>query len=636
MADTEIPDSDGKEQSDGVSQLVLQLPQAKNASEVFRLFASKVQGLFAGLLHISILLLPREPAATPPTSATTNNNPKGTKHVNGKNGQTPAAQPSGTNTACPTNSTSSATLNNGKVKGRTGQQKQPVADAKSWDFQEKLVSRRTGQAMDWNNCCVFHINKARGPIVQQPPSWPLSCTATFHAAAVAEDLVCSADYLKQGPHFLDWKALHEKGANSMVAMPMFSCNQPIAVLCLASSEPNAFANVELVRMLASVLSPYVPLLEYTTRRMEMQRLVNEIIMPIAAQLAQQKSQLARLGCSIEEDTSSAAATAAAAAAGGEDRPRNGAPTVQCSISSSAASKGCSGPDCCSAADKGSLRSSVSSTVDSGRLSSGDCCMSGACSGCGAPAKGADAASTGGGGLQRALAGLKPGGKNSSKRAEPVISKHQAFDLDTAGLPSEAADLDWGDFFFNLVSMCIVYVYFSKAAVAGESVVAILLCMGVAAFDIVLLVMRWLWFEHYINYGSVVLHLFQVYRVVVLPMANTWMSWSLLNKMELNPGGGVVLLLGAVMLAFILIGVQVRFFLHAPLQLVSVLFAATSTSDICGRLLDGTSGLRCIAVISALQLSLGLLLPAALVHFLEARGGRCFLPHMQAKRWLLHP
>ncbi len=64
------------------------------------------------------------------------------------------------------------------------------------------------------------------------------------------------------------------------------------------------------------------------------------------------------------------------------------------------------------------------------------------------------------------------------------------------------DLDWGDFFFNLVSMAIVYVYFSKAAVAGESLVAILLCMGVAAFDIVLLAMRWLWFEQYINYGWV--------------------------------------------------------------------------------------------------------------------------------------
>ncbi len=81
--------------------------------------------------------------------------------------------------------------------------------------------------------------------------------------------------------------------------------------------------------------------------------------------------------------------------------------------------------------------------------------------------------------------------------------------------------------------------------------------------------------------------------------------------------------------------QVRFFLHAPLQLASVLFAATSTPDVCGSLLQGnTSSLRCIGMISVLQLSLGLLLPSAIVYYLEGRGGsRSFMPHMQAKRWL---
>lgn len=72
--------------------------------------------------------------------------------------------------------------------------------------------------------------------------------------------------------------------------------------------------------------------------------------------------------------------------------------------------------------------------------------------------------------------------------------------DPLGALGPDADVEWGDFFFNLVSMCIVYAYFSKAAVAGESVVAILLCMGVAAFDILLLVMRWLCFEQYVAYG----------------------------------------------------------------------------------------------------------------------------------------
>jgi hypothetical protein len=82
--------------------------------------------------------------------------------------------------------------------------------------------------------------------------------------------------------------------------------------------------------------------------------------------------------------------------------------------------------------------------------------------------------------------------------------------------------------------------------------------------------------------------------------------------------------------------QVRFFLHAPLQLASVLFAATSTPDVCGAFFDSTSSFRCVGIVSMVQLSLGLVLPSLMVYLLEGRPGRVFLPHMQAKRFLMHP
>ena len=74
-------------------------------------------------------------------------------------------------------------------------------------------------------------------------------------------------------------------------------------------------------------------------------------------------------------------------------------------------------------------------------------------------------------------------------ASPFPCSH----LHLSFLPSSpAADLDWGDFFFNLISMCIVYAYFSEAAVAGESQAAIVVSMAIAAIDILLLALRWLW------------------------------------------------------------------------------------------------------------------------------------------------
>jgi hypothetical protein len=64
---------------------------------------------------------------------------------------------------------------------------------------------------------------------------------------------------------------------------------------------NAFSSVSTLRLLGGLLAPYCSMLTYSTRLTEMRRLVNDIIAPIAAQLAQQKhSQLAKLGCTVEE------------------------------------------------------------------------------------------------------------------------------------------------------------------------------------------------------------------------------------------------------------------------------------------------------------------------------------------------
>ena len=53
-----------------------------------------------------------------------------------------------------------------------------------------------------------------------------------------------------------------------------------------------------------------------------------------------------------------------------------------------------------------------------------------------------------------------------------------------------------------------------------------------------------------------LQAFQAYRLLVLPVANTWMSWSLLNKLGITPGLAVVAAIGCVVLACLVLGVQV--------------------------------------------------------------------------------
>lgn len=144
------------------------------------------------------------------------------------------------------------------------------------------------------------------------------------------------------------------------------------------------------------------------------------------------------------------------------------------------------------------------------------------------------------------------------------------------------------------------------------------------------------YEHRISYGGAVLQVFHVYRLVVLPIANTWMSWSLLNKLGVKPGGTAVVIMGALFMCLFLAGLRMRALLHAPLQLASVLFAAASTTQLCTQAFGEPKGLRCMGAVSLLQLLLGVLLPSLAAHLvdLKASTGKHHLPHVQAKRGLL--
>lgn len=99
-----------------------------------------------------------------------------------------------------------------------------------------LLSLSAGHGLDWSNCCVYHLLENRGPAVQPAASWPVACTASCYAAVSARSVVATDNLAADGPHFLDWKYLAERGCVSMAAVPMFSSSRPVAVLTLASQK----------------------------------------------------------------------------------------------------------------------------------------------------------------------------------------------------------------------------------------------------------------------------------------------------------------------------------------------------------------------------------------------------------------
>ena len=51
-------------------------------------------------------------------------------------------------------------------------------------------------------------------------------------------------------------------------------------------------------------------------------------------------------------------------------------------------------------------------------------------------------------------------------------------------------------------------------------------------------------------------IFTLHRLIVLPVANTWMSWSLLHKMQWDPTPPLLGGLGLLMTMFLFIGLKV--------------------------------------------------------------------------------
>eukprot|EP00887_Chlorella_sp_A99_P000529 scaffold17.g529.t1 len=635
----------------------------------FSMFARRATLVITGLVHISILLLPKsqtdgaggEPGSPPAATAAVGSSSRagGAAAGGGSGGGGGPAAAGGT-------SDPAAEL-------RAAGFPADSSDLQRWEQVQGILDRTATGGLDWTNCCVYRVTEEGGATVQPTPPHPLSCTAAYHATRGSGNVVISNDFEKKGPHFADWRALYEAGARSMAAAPMYVQQRVVGVLSLASAEPHAFDRCRLVWLLAMVLVPFVSALRYTSQALEMEAFIQRIMPPLLEQnylrnTAQKRPAAASAGAVPTRkpprgprERPAAAPTAASQADPAPPR----APTL-------AGPAPDSGATAASGSDQFAQNAEVLITGAAGGHAACDLLApptpagmaaspAASLSDGGPPLHSADdrAPRKAGGSVRMAGRAARANGRarrdgslaGSAPALSVAISNSMACDvlpgatsdngtlggcgdpLDPYALSSSDSDLDWGDFFFNLISMCIVYAYFSEAAVGGESQAAIVVSMCIAAIDIVLLALRWLWYEQYITAGGAVLQAFQAYRLLVLPVANTWMSWSLLNKLGITPGGAVVAAIGCVVLACLM-----RFFLHAPLQLASVLFAASSTTKVCSRFFASTTGLGCMSAVSLVQLSLGVFVPTLLGQLLDARSAGdkpAFLPHVQAKRWLLN-
>ena len=81
---------------------------------------------------------------------------------------------------------------------------------------------------------------------------------------------------------------------SMTSVPIYCWKQPVAVLTMASKVAAAFESDDTMVLLSALLSPYVQNMNFTTRRSEMERLVHNVLTPLAAELSIKQGRYAAL------------------------------------------------------------------------------------------------------------------------------------------------------------------------------------------------------------------------------------------------------------------------------------------------------------------------------------------------------
>ncbi|KAL3144765.1 hypothetical protein ABBQ38_001880 [Trebouxia sp. C0009 RCD-2024] len=563
-----------------VGQLVIKMSQACQHGDIFKIFAEQVTLIVPGLTHISVLLLP----AAQQSSASKPGLPPQTTSKGSPHKSKPTAKSSLTTRL------DWQQYMGGAKTSKADAVKRVEPDLLTWPYAD-LQTGNEMPVLDWRSCKDVAITAKNGVEVKQPPpAYPVSCMAACYVARTHADSVTTPDYMQDGPHFADWGEMQAQGAVSMASAPIHMSNEVVAVLTLASSQQAAFeeSKAKLTWVLSFVLAPYAHILSQATHKTDAHWFVASVMPRLLEQ--SRAHQVAAV-----QDTPS----------GPETEPTIDPDSHKCAHTESLCSE-------CQLASRPQARPSKQGGGHKG------------------PAPGSFSTELQANGTAASV------GHTYSSRG-PTAG--QTFQAEPHLAPPHSA-LDWGDFFFNLVSMCIVYAHFSEAAVAGEGEgegnTAVIFSMAIAAVDIVLLAVRWLWYQHFMTHRSRTSSVLTLYRLVVLPVANTWMSWSLLHKLHWDPNPPFLAALTLLMTLFLALGLKVRFFLHAPLQLVTVLLAAASAQHVCSAVQATTGGAACLSLISAQQLFLGLLIPSVLMFVLDYRVGSGYMPHIQAKHWAHMP
>lgn len=198
----------GGVQSAGLDNALFDLSSStETGTNAFQTFVKRVQLVVAGLVHVSVLVLPR--------LADWSNTHQGTAATNcdsGKQKRGNSAINTKTDSASASREKSLSDGPHSSLRNNNGQTDDNFPSCRPgsgfpspgfpadgshvphWISVNNVLERSASSGFDWTNSCVFNLSASRGPRVEPDPPYRISATAAYHAILEKKEALVCSDY----------------------------------------------------------------------------------------------------------------------------------------------------------------------------------------------------------------------------------------------------------------------------------------------------------------------------------------------------------------------------------------------------------------------------------------------------------
>lgn len=153
----------------------------------FRMFVQRAQLVITGLIHVSILVLPRLAR----TDVHTAHNSSSATATSDKSKHKDCTSFGCSNAKA---TTASGSIGTAPKTETTTFVPADGSDFAAWKKAQSELEKHTAYGINWSNSCIYVLSTEQGPMLTPAPSYPVTGTAAFAAGITKKEAIICNDY----------------------------------------------------------------------------------------------------------------------------------------------------------------------------------------------------------------------------------------------------------------------------------------------------------------------------------------------------------------------------------------------------------------------------------------------------------